>query len=83
LDCCLMLDDDGHDAREVEVAACGLLLRLLGWEQSNASTNANEEEEGREEGGGGGGGSWGTGKIGCRRWECGGPNNAFENYLVH
>jgi hypothetical protein len=51
LDCCLMLDDDGHNARELEVAACGPLLCLLGHEQSNTSVNANEEEEGREEGG--------------------------------
>jgi hypothetical protein len=51
LDCCLMLDDNGHDAGEVEVAACGPLLRLLGQEQSNTSADANEEEEGREEGG--------------------------------
>jgi hypothetical protein len=51
LDCCLMLDDDGHDAREVDVVACGPLLRLLGREQSNASTEANKEVEGREEGG--------------------------------
>jgi hypothetical protein len=29
LDCCLMLDNDGHDAGEVEVAACGPLLHLL------------------------------------------------------
>jgi hypothetical protein len=66
LDCCLMLDHDGHNAREVDVVACGPLLRLLGWEQSNASANANEEEEGREEGvrrGGGGGGSLGTGQA--------------------
>jgi hypothetical protein len=46
-----MLDDDGHDAGEVDVVACGPLLRLLGREQSNASADANEEEEGREEGG--------------------------------
>jgi hypothetical protein len=50
LDRCSMLDNDGHDAGEVDVVACGPLLRLLGWEQSNASTNANKEEEGREEG---------------------------------
>ena len=49
LDCCSMLDDDGHDAGEVDVVACGPLLRLLGREQSNASAYANEEEEGREE----------------------------------
>ncbi len=51
LDCCLMLDDYGHDAEEVDVVACGPLLRLLGWEQLNASADANEEEEGPEEGG--------------------------------
>ena len=51
LDCCSMLDDDGHDAGEVDVVACGPLLRLLGQEQSNTSADANEEEEGREEGG--------------------------------
>ena len=52
LDCCSMLDDDGHDAEEVEVVACVPLLRLLGREQSNVSAVANEEEEGREEEGG-------------------------------
>jgi hypothetical protein len=49
LDCCLMLDDDGHDAKEVKVVASGPLLRLLAREQPNASAVANEEEEGREE----------------------------------
>jgi hypothetical protein len=49
LDCCLMLDDDGHDAGEVDVVTCGPLLRLLGREQSNAGADANEEEEGKEE----------------------------------
>ncbi len=43
------LDDDGHDAEEVEVVASGPLLRLLAREQSNASAVTNEEEEGREE----------------------------------
>jgi hypothetical protein len=51
LDCCSMLDDDGHNAGEVDVVACGPLLRLLGQEQLNASADANKEEEGREEGG--------------------------------
>jgi hypothetical protein len=51
LDCRSMLDDDGHDAGEVDVVARGPLLRLLGREQSNASANANKEEEEREEGG--------------------------------
>ncbi len=49
LDCCSMLDDDGHDAEEVEVVASGPLLRLLARKQSNASAVTNEEEEGREE----------------------------------
>ncbi len=30
LDSCSMLDNDGHDAGEVDVVACGSLLRLLG-----------------------------------------------------
>jgi hypothetical protein len=51
LDCCLMLDNDGHNAGEVDVVACSPLLRLLEREQSNASANANKEEEIREEGG--------------------------------
>ncbi len=52
LDCCLMLDNDGHNAGVAEVAACSPLLHLLGQEQLNTSSpNANEEEEGREEGG--------------------------------
>lgn len=51
LDCCLILDDDGHETEKVEVVAYGPLLHLLGREQSNASPVANEEEEGREEGG--------------------------------
>ncbi len=51
LDCCLMLDNDGHNAGEVDVVSCGPLLRLLGQKQSNASADTNEEEEGREEGG--------------------------------
>jgi hypothetical protein len=82
LDCCLMLHDDDHDAEEVEGVVSGPLLRLLAWEQSNASVVTNEEEEGREEegeeegeeggGGVGGGVSLGTGQTGCRRWErCG------------
>ncbi len=49
LDCCLMLDDDGHDAKEMEVVASGPLLRQLAQEQSNASAVTKEEEEGREE----------------------------------
>ena len=44
-----MLNDDGHNAREVDVVACGPLLRLLGREQSNAGADANDEEEGKEE----------------------------------
>jgi hypothetical protein len=51
LDCCSMLDNNGHDAGEVDVVACGPLLHLLGREQSNASADTNEEEDGREEGG--------------------------------
>ncbi len=43
------LDDDGHDAEEVEVVASGPLMRLLAREQSNASAVTNKEEEGREE----------------------------------
>ncbi len=49
LDCCSMLDDNGHNAKEVEVVAFGPLLRLLAWEQLNASVVTNKEEEGREE----------------------------------
>jgi hypothetical protein len=45
-----MLDDDGHNAGEVDVVACSPLLRLLGRERSNTSADANKEEEGREEG---------------------------------
>ncbi len=44
------LDDDDHDAEEVEVVASGPLLRLMAREQSNASAVTNEEEERREEG---------------------------------
>jgi len=51
LDCRSMLHNDGHNAGEVDVVACGPLLCLLGREQSNTSTDTNEEEEGREEGG--------------------------------
>ncbi len=46
-----MLNDDGHNAREVEVVACGPLLRLLGREQSNASPDATVAAETRAEGG--------------------------------
>ncbi len=49
LDCCLMLDNNGRDAKEVEVVASGPLLRLLAWEQSNTRAITNKEEEGREE----------------------------------
>ncbi len=61
LDCCSMLDDDGHDAEEVEVVASGPLLRLLAREQSNASAVTNDEEEGKEEEGEGAA-SFGGGK---------------------
>jgi hypothetical protein len=52
LDCCSMLDDNGHNAKEAEVVATSPLLHLLAREQSNASAVTNKEEEGREEEGG-------------------------------
>jgi hypothetical protein len=52
LDCCLMLDNNGHNAKELEVVASSALLRLLAGEQSNASAITIKEEEGREEEGG-------------------------------
>jgi hypothetical protein len=83
LDCRSMLHNDGHNAGEVDVVACGPLLRLLGRKQSNTSADANKEEEGREEEREEEEGHWEQVKPGCRRWECGGPNDAFKYYLIH